>query len=211
MTSRAELLLFLDLPPQAGAGEVELVYLERRAEAEKRLRQGDLRARTEIERLDGVFRRLDGMEAEVEGEESGVVPVAASAKKPSLLRPAGSIREANGALACGISAFLVVLWAFYVYWPSLRSSWNILNMLQSPVYVLIYVLALAAEVLSYASLKDESRARYLTRRGFEAPDSLDQNQVFRARSGRRLGRVAAALAVLLAVLLASSFSRFLRG
>jgi hypothetical protein len=38
VTSRTELLGVLGLPPQAGAGEIELVYLERHAEAEKRLR-----------------------------------------------------------------------------------------------------------------------------------------------------------------------------
>ena len=132
MTSRAELLLFLGLPAQAGADEIELVYLERRAKAEKRLQQGDTRARFKIGRLDGVFGRLDGIDAK--GEESGTAPVAvATTSAPSLLRPAGSIREANGSLLCGIASCLVVLWAFFVYWPSLtRSSLNVLNMLRAP-------------------------------------------------------------------------------
>jgi hypothetical protein len=73
VTSRTELLGVLGLPPQAGAGEIELVYLERHAEAEKRLREGDKRARFEIERFDGVFGKLDGAEAE---EEIGTAPSA---------------------------------------------------------------------------------------------------------------------------------------
>lgn len=78
------------------------------------------------------------------------------------------------------------------------------------MYFLVYLLALAAEALSYMSLRDESRARVLARRGLEPPDWLE-SQVFRARGGRYLGRIAVVLAVLLAILLASSFSRFLRG
>ncbi|HEY5479763.1 MAG TPA: hypothetical protein VIJ84_09135, partial [Gaiellaceae bacterium] len=73
MTSRTELLGVSGLPPQAGAGEIELTYLERHAEAEKRLREGDKRARFEIERFDGVFRKPDGAEAE---EEIGTAPPA---------------------------------------------------------------------------------------------------------------------------------------
>ncbi|HEY5478543.1 MAG TPA: hypothetical protein VIJ84_02890 [Gaiellaceae bacterium] len=207
MTSRAELLLFLGLPPQAGADEIELVYLERRADAEKRLRQGDTRARFEIERLDGVFRRLDAMDAE---EEEGVTaPVAASVRKPSLLRPAGSGREARGSVALGIAACLVVLWAFFVYRSSLTGgSLNILNLLQSPVYLLVFLLALGAEALSYMSHKDESRARYLARQGLESPDELE-SQVSYARVGRWLGRIAVALALLLAILLATSLLHLL--
>ena len=207
MTSRAELLLFLGLPPQAGADEIELVYLERRADAEKRLRQGDTRARFEIERLDGVFRRLDAMDAE---EEEGVTaPVAASVRKPSLLRPAGSGREARGSVALGIAACLVVLWAFFVYRSSLTGgSLNILNLLQSPVYLLVFLLAFGAEALSYMSHKDESRARYLARQGLESPDELE-SQVSYARVGRWLGRIAVALALLLAILLATSLLHLL--
>jgi len=207
VTSRAELLLFLGLPPQAGADEIELVYLERRADAEKRLRQGDTRARFEIERLDGVFRRLDAMDAE---EEEGVTaPVAASVRKPSLLRPAGSGREARGSVALGIAACLVVLWAFFVYRSSLTGgSLNILNLLQSPVYLLVFLLALGAEALSYMSHKDESRARYLARQGLESPDELE-SQVSYARVGRWLGRIAVALALLLAILLATSLLHLL--
>jgi hypothetical protein len=207
VTSRAELLLFFDLPPQAGAGEIELVYLERRAEAEKRLRQGDKRARFEIERLDGVFRRLDVIAAE---EEVGVTAPAA-VMKPSLLRLVGSVREAKGSMACGICACLVVLWAFFVYRSSLTSgSLNILNLLQTPVYFLVYLLALGAEALSYMSLKDESRARFLAKRGLDPPAELER-QVSYAKAGRWLGRMAVALAILLAILLVSSFSHFLEG
>ena len=151
------------------------------------------------------------MEAEV--VETGTEPVAvAKAREPSFLRPSGSVREANGSLACGIAACLVVLWAYYVNWPSLTGpSWNILNLLQSPVYFFVYLLALAAEVLSHAVFKDESRALFLMKQGLAPPDWLDDNRVSRARAGRYLGRIAMSLAVLLAILLVSSFSHFLRG
>lgn len=209
MTRRADLLFSLGLPPQASLGEIEFVYLERRAEAEKRLQQGDARARAETDRLEGVFRRLEGMDAEV--VETGTEPVAATeARTPFFLRTTGSVREANGSLACGIAACLVVLWAFYVYWPDLTgSSLNILNLFQSPVYFLIYVLALAAEVFSHTSLKAESRALFLMKQDLEPPDWLNESQISRTRAGRFLGRIAAALAILLAILLASSFFHFL--
>jgi hypothetical protein len=119
--TRTELLLFLGLPAQAGAREIELVYLERRAEAVKRFQDGDRRARFEVERLDGVFGRLLGADAAGEGaaaqgrEEDEAPTVGAGAMEPAFLRPAGSIREANASLVCGIAACLVVLWAFYVY------------------------------------------------------------------------------------------------
>jgi hypothetical protein len=208
VTSKTELLLFLGLPPQAGADEIELIYLERRAKAEKRLRQGDTRARFEIERLDGVFGRLDGIDAK--GEESGTAPVAvAMTSAPSLLRPAGSIREARGSVALGIAACLVVLWAFFVYRSSLTGgSLNILNLLQSPVYLLVFLLAFGAEALSYMSHRDESRARYLARQGLESPNELE-SQVSYARVGRWLGRIAVALAVLLAILLVTSLFHLL--
>ena len=209
MRARGELLLFLGLPPDAGAKEIELVYLERRAEAEKRWRQGDRRARFEVERLDGVFGKLTGLVADT--EEGGTPPpVVAKAKEPVFLRPAGSMREANGSLACGIAACLVVLWAFYVYWHNVReSSWDILNLLQSPWYFLIFLLVFGAEMLSRATLGDEARARYLVKQGLKPAESIDEKQISRARAGRYLGRIVVVLAVLLALFLMSSFSHFL--
>lgn len=211
MTRRADLLFALGLPPEASLGEIEYVYLERRAEAEKRLQQGDSRAQPEIDRLERVFKWLEGMDAEA--VETRAEPVAAAeARTPFFLRSTGSVWEANGSLVCGIAACLVVLWALYVYWPSLTGpSWNILNLLQSPVYFLIYLLALAAEVLSHAILKAESRAIFLVKHGLERPDWLDERQISRARAARYLGRIAVALAVLLAILLVSSFFHFLKG
>lgn len=207
--ARSELLLFLSLPSDAGAKEIELVYLERRAEAEKRWRQGDRRARFEVERLDGVFGKLTGLV--VDTEERGTPPPAvAKAKEPVFLRPAGSMREANGSFACGIAACLVVLWAFFVYWHNVReSSWDILNLLQSPWYFLIFLLALGAEMLSRAAYGDAERVRYVIKQGLEPTESLDERQISRARAGRYLGRIAVALAILLAIFLASSFSHFL--
>lgn len=212
MTSRAELLLVLGLPPHAGANEIEFVYLERLAEAEKRSQQGDTRAQFEIDRLEGVFRRLEDTDAEA--VEAGTVPVAAAkASEPSFLRPTGSALEANCSLFCGIAACLIILWAFYVYWPDLTggSSIYVLSLPQSPVYLLVYLLALAAEILAHATLKDEVRARFLIKKGLEPTESLDESQISRARAGRYLGRIAVALAILLAILLMSSFSHFLRG
>ncbi|MGC9974230.1 MAG: hypothetical protein ABSC36_02410 [Gaiellaceae bacterium] len=209
MSRRADLLFALGLPPQASPGEIEYFYLERRAEAEKRLRGGDIRAQAEIDRLEGVFRLLEGMDEnalEIEAEPAA----ATGAKTPSHLRATGSLREANGSLACGVAACLVVLWAFYVDRSGLTgSSTYVLGLLQSPVYFLIYVLALAAELLSHASLKDESRALFLVKQGLEPTDRLDESQVSRARAGRYLGRIAVALAILLAILLVSSFFHFL--
>lgn len=211
MTRRADLLFSLGLPPEASLGEIEFVYLERRAEAEKRLQQGDTGARAEIDRLEGVFRRLEGIDAKA--VETRAAPVAATeARTPSFLRATGSLWEANGSLACGIAACLVVLWAFYLYWPDLtESSVSILGLLQSPAYFLIYLLTLAAEVLSHTSLRAGRLAFFLMKQGLEPPDWLDERQIPRARAGRYLGRIAAALAILLAILLASSFSHFLWG
>lgn len=211
MTGRAELLLVLGLPPQASANEIELVYLERRAKAEKCFQQGDKSARFEVERLDGAFRRLRDTDAEA--EEAGTTPLAvAKARERSFLRPTGSAREANGSLACGIAACLVILLVFYVYWPELtgRASIYVLSLPQSPVYFLVFLLALAAEILAHATLRDEARARLLIKKGLEPTESLDEKQISRARTGRNLGRIAVALAVLLAILLTSSFFHFLK-
>ena len=212
MTPRAELLLFLGLPPQAGADEIELVYLERRAGAEKRLRQGDARARFEIERLDGVFKRLDDLGTDAAESEAVPGAVMTAKEEPALMRSAGAAREATGSLMCGIAACLIVLWAFFVYRTDLRgSSADVLGLLQSPLYFAIYLLTLAAEVLSHASLSDASRARFLVKFGLEPSDWLDESEISHARAGRYLGRIAAALAVLLAILLMSSFSHFVWG
>lgn len=212
MTQRADLLFSLGLPPQASLGEIEFVYLERRAEVEKRLQQGDTRARAEIDRLERVFERLEGMDAEAVETRTGPVAVA-EARTPFFVRTTGSVWEANGSLICGIAACLVVLWAFYVYWPDLTGSsvLSILGLLQSPVYFLIYLLVFAAEVLSHTSLRAGSRALFLMERGLEHPDWLNESHISRARVGRYLGRIAAALAVLLAIWLALSFSHALRG
>jgi hypothetical protein len=78
------------------------------------------------------------------------------------------------------------------------------------VYFVIFLLALAAEILARATLRDEARARYLITQGLELAESLDETQISRARAGRYLGWIAAALAILLAILLISSFSHFLR-
>jgi hypothetical protein len=217
--TRTELLRFLDLPAHAGAKEIELVYLERRAETVKRFQDGDRSARFVVERLDGVFGRLVGIgaaakdaAAESAEEDQASNNVVVEAKEPAFIRPAGSIREANGSLFCGISACLVVFWAFSVYWPSRReSSLNILNLLQSPVFFLVFLLALAAEILARATLRDGARVRYLIKQGLEPAQSLDETQISRARVGRYLGWIAVALAILLAILLISSFSHFLRG
>jgi hypothetical protein len=211
LTRRANLLFALGLPPQASRGEIEFVYLERRAKLEKRLQQGDTRAQAEIDRLEGVFRRLEGMDAEA--DETRIEHVAvAKGRTPFFLRATGLVGEANGALGCGIAACLVVLWAFYVYWPDLtESSVSILGLLQSPAYFLIYLLTLAAEVLSHTSLRAGRRALFLMKQGLEPPNWLDESQISRARAGRYLGRIAVALAVLLAILLVSSFFHFLKG
>ena len=210
MSSRAELLLVLGLPPHAGAHEIEPAYRVRRAEAEKRLEQGDFHATAEIALLERVLEQVEGTEP----SRAEVEPVAAfEAKKPSQRRsPEWPDREATGSLVCGIAACLVVLWAAYVYRPDPRDpSIDVLNLFQSPVYFLIYLLALAAEMLSYTSFRNASRALLLERRGIERPDLLSEAHVSRARAGRVLGRTAAALAVLLAILLSSSFSRALAG
>jgi hypothetical protein len=210
VTERADLLFSLGLPPEASLSEIEYFYLERRAEAENRLQRGDTRARAEIDRLERVFERLEGMDAEA--VETRAEPVAASeARTPFYLRTTGSDWEANGSLVCGVAVCLVVLWAFYVYWPSLTgSSLNILNLLQSPVYLLIYLLALAAEMLSHTSLEAKSRALFLIKQGLERPDWPSESQISRARAGRYLGWIAAALAILLAIFLVSSFFHFLK-
>ena|GEM_PF-3317192 len=169
MTRREELLLFLGLPPQARAGEIEFVYLERRAAAEKRLRHGDKRARAEIDRLESVFKRLEDLGADAAESEAVPVAVMTAKGKPALMRSAGADREANGSLMCGIAACLIVLWAFFVYRADLRgSSADVLGLLQSPLYFAIYLLTLAAEVLSHASLSDASRARFLVKFGLRA-------------------------------------------
>jgi hypothetical protein len=149
VNARSVLLLFLNLPLYTGAKEIELVYLERRAEAEKRFQQGDKSARFEVERLDGVFKRLRDTDAEAEEAVTASLAVA-NERERSFLRSTGSAREANGSLACVIAACLVVLLVFYVYWSELtgKASIYVLSLPQSPVCFLVFLLALAAEMLA---------------------------------------------------------------
>ena len=107
----------------------------------------------------------------------------------------------------------MVLLVLYVYWPELtgKASIYVLSLPQSPVYLLVFPLALGAEMPARTTLKDQARARYLIKRGLEPAESFDERKISRARAGRYLGRIAAALAIVPAILLVSSFSHLLRG
>jgi hypothetical protein len=192
----------LGLPPQASAGEIERVFLEQRAEAEKRLRQGDVQARADIERLERAFRLLESAVGTTEP-----VPVERPEPIRRVVSPPLTLRwESTGSLVCGVLACLTVLWFFYAYRSDLnRPSIDLLWLLQKPAYFFIFLLALAAEVLSHTDLLVGSRALILARKGPASQLKTEQRRISRARLGRRFGRLAAASAFVLALLMTFSF------
>jgi hypothetical protein len=226
VSERDDLLLILGLPVQASAREIEFAYLEKRAEIAKRLQQGDAHASVQLEQLDRIYSALEAagaLERPVETDLHSAAPapglfaeqrvVAPPAAPPAAL-PAqaplsrGSGWESAGALVCGIAALLVVCWLLYFYRNDLsKPSAEVLVLLGDPLCYVVFLLALAAEMLAHTEIQAMMHAYYLARSSGERPTLLDERRMSRARLERRLGRLAAASVIIVTFLMGVSFFR----
>jgi hypothetical protein len=214
LTARTDLLLVLGLRPQASARAIERAYVERRAQAAKRLEQGEPGARAELEQLDRVIRRLE--EADVAGLE-GPSPARSKARRPRLVHelvstPARQLAlpwEGTAALACGILACLLSL---VLYLATLSGAEVGIGFpLDNPIFYLVFALALAAEMLAHTELQASAHAHFMVRHGHRPRAEPEAVRVGRARLGRRLGRAAAILNVVFLVLVVISFFHSILG
>ena len=198
----------LGLPPQASAKEIELAYVERRAEAAKRLQKGDPRARAGIEQLDRVIEQLEN------GDFDESPPPAREERPDSKLahellstpiRHPARVWEATaslvfGSLACVAGAMLYSVLFF-------DADVGVGFPLDNPFFYLVFAFALAAETLAQSELRVVKHNSLLLGRGYQLQLEPDPGRVQRARLGRNLGRTAAALSLLFLVLIVVSFFR----